>query len=46
MWGICGLLTVFDIVEGGARVDIKIKILRDAPWLRLPYPGMGSTYPC
>ncbi|XP_046989524.1 solute carrier family 23 member 1 isoform X1 [Schistocerca americana] len=41
MWGICGLLTLFNILEIGhpARTDTKIQILMDSPWFRFPYPG-------
>jgi nucleobase transporter 1/2 len=41
MWGLCGLLTVSGHLpeEHPARTDYKIKIIEDAPWFRIPYPG-------
>lgn len=41
MWGICGLLTWKNILPEGhpARTDVKIKILEDSSWFRIPYPG-------
>ncbi|XP_048507532.1 solute carrier family 23 member 2 [Athalia rosae] len=41
MWAICGILTITDSFPVGhpARTDVKIKILSDSPWFRIPYPG-------
>ncbi|GAB0094180.1 solute carrier family 23 member 1 [Sergentomyia squamirostris] len=41
MWGLCGLLTVFNVFEPGnpARTDVRLKVLIDASWFRIPYPG-------
>lgn len=41
MWGICGILTWKNILPVGhpARTDVKIKILEDSSWFRIPYPG-------
>ncbi|XP_075211901.1 solute carrier family 23 member 2 isoform X2 [Lycorma delicatula] len=41
MWGISGLLTYYDVFPYGhpARTDVKISILRDSSWFRVPYPG-------
>lgn len=41
MWGICGILTATDVFPAGhtARTDVRLSVLTDAPWFRLPYPG-------
>uniref|UniRef100_A0A7G3B8Z5 Putative xanthine/uracil transporter n=1 Tax=Lutzomyia longipalpis TaxID=7200 RepID=A0A7G3B8Z5_LUTLO len=41
MWGLCGLLTLFDVFEPGnqARTDARLLVLTDASWFRIPYPG-------
>ncbi|CAH0723097.1 unnamed protein product, partial [Brenthis ino] len=41
MWVICGILTATDALAPGhpARTDLKINIIQDAPWFRVPYPG-------
>ncbi|XP_054284348.1 solute carrier family 23 member 1 isoform X2 [Macrosteles quadrilineatus] len=41
MWGICGILTWQEFFPEGhpARTDVKIKILEDSDWFRVPYPG-------
>lgn len=41
MWGICGILTAYNVFEEGhpARTDARISVLTDAPWFRIPYPG-------
>lgn len=46
MWGISGLLTFYDVFPPGhpARTDVKISILRDSSWFRVPYPGLLIQY--
>ncbi|XP_048482727.1 solute carrier family 23 member 2 [Plutella xylostella] len=41
MWGICGILTLTGTLAPGhpARTDLKLRIIEDAPWFRIPYPG-------
>ncbi|XP_052749636.1 solute carrier family 23 member 2 [Galleria mellonella] len=41
MWIICGVLTATDVFPHGhpARTDLKVNIIEDAPWFRVPYPG-------
>ncbi|KAJ4442141.1 hypothetical protein ANN_12007 [Periplaneta americana] len=41
MWGVCGMMTHFEHLPVGhpARTDIKLKIIEQSPWFRLPYPG-------
>ncbi|KAL1458368.1 hypothetical protein WDU94_008525 [Cyamophila willieti] len=41
MWGVCGLLTLYDVLPKGhpARTDVKLRILEDSSWFRVPYPG-------
>ncbi|XP_039281057.1 solute carrier family 23 member 2 [Nilaparvata lugens] len=41
MWGVSGLLTYYDIFPKGhpARTDVKISIIEDSSWFRVPYPG-------
>ncbi|XP_059612093.1 solute carrier family 23 member 2 isoform X2 [Phlebotomus argentipes] len=41
MWGLCGLLTLFNVFEPGnqARTDVRLRVLTDASWFRVPYPG-------
>ncbi|XP_075973954.1 solute carrier family 23 member 2 [Anticarsia gemmatalis] len=41
MWAICGILTATGVFppEHPARTDVKLNIIRDAPWFRVPYPG-------
>jgi hypothetical protein len=41
MWAICGILTATDVFPEGhpARTDVRIRVLEDAPWFRVPYPG-------
>lgn len=45
MWAICGILTITDTLPIGhpARTDVKIKILSNAPWFRVPYPGQWGV---
>jgi nucleobase transporter 1/2 len=40
MWIVCGVLTATNVLEPGnqARTDVRIKVLEDAPWFRVPYP--------
>lgn len=40
MWLVCGILTATNVFEPGnpARTDVRIKVLEDAPWFRIPYP--------
>ncbi|XP_055902521.1 solute carrier family 23 member 1 isoform X2 [Eupeodes corollae] len=41
MWGLCGVLTLTGVFEEGhpARTDVRIKVLADASWFYVPYPG-------
>ncbi len=41
MWGICIILTVTNTLPEGhmARTDIRMRVLKDAPWFYVPYPG-------
>ncbi|XP_050684339.1 solute carrier family 23 member 2 [Leptidea sinapis] len=45
MWSICGILTATNVFEVGhpARTDLKVNIIEDAPWLRIPYPGQWGV---
>lgn len=40
MWIVCLILTMTNVFEEGsqARTDVRIKVLSDAPWFRIPYP--------
>ena len=40
MWLVCLILTLTNVFEEGnqARTDIRLKVLNDAPWFRIPYP--------
>lgn len=41
MWGLCLILTLTDVFEPGhpARTDVRIRVLYDASWFYIPYPG-------
>lgn len=41
MWGICLILTLTNVFEEGhpARTDVRIRVLQDASWFYIPYPG-------
>ncbi|XP_014283866.1 solute carrier family 23 member 1 [Halyomorpha halys] len=41
MWGVSGLLTVFNVLPPGhpGRTDVKISIVEQSAWFRVPYPG-------
>ncbi|XP_049869506.1 solute carrier family 23 member 2 isoform X2 [Pectinophora gossypiella] len=45
MWMICAILTVTGVFPAGhpARTDLKINIIEDAPWFRVPYPGQWGV---
>ncbi|XP_072931627.1 solute carrier family 23 member 2 isoform X2 [Epargyreus clarus] len=45
MWGVCGILTATNVFKPGhpARTDLKINIIEDAPWFRVPYPGQWGV---
>ncbi|XP_038211925.1 solute carrier family 23 member 2 [Zerene cesonia] len=45
MWAICGILTVAGALPPGhpARTDLKVNIIEDAPWFRVPYPGQWGV---
>ncbi|KAI5652160.1 permease family domain-containing protein [Phthorimaea operculella] len=45
MWAICGILTATGVFPQGhpARTDLKINIIEDAPWFRIPYPGQWGV---
>lgn len=40
MWIVCLVLTMTNVFEEGnqARTDVRLKVLTDAPWFRVPYP--------
>lgn len=40
MWALCFVLTLTNILEEGsqARTDVRLEVLTDAPWFRIPYP--------
>lgn len=40
MWIICLLMTTYNVFEEGsqARTDVRLKVLTDAPWFKIPYP--------
>jgi nucleobase transporter 1/2 len=40
MWGLCAILTAFDVFEAGdeARTDKNLQLLKNADWVRVPYP--------
>lgn len=40
MWGLCLALTLSNVFEEGnpARTDVRLEVLTDAPWFRVPYP--------
>ncbi|KAK3879526.1 hypothetical protein Pcinc_015910 [Petrolisthes cinctipes] len=39
-WGLCWILTLTDHLpqEDHARTDLRLNIIHDSPWFRLPYP--------
>ncbi|XP_053676187.1 solute carrier family 23 member 2 [Anopheles nili] len=41
MWTVCGVLTATGVFPEGhpARTDVRLRVLQDAPWFRVPYPG-------
>lgn len=41
MWSICIILTIYNVFPEGhpARTDVRIRVLQDAPWFYIPYPG-------
>uniref|UniRef100_A0A182KF56 Xanthine/uracil transporter n=1 Tax=Anopheles christyi TaxID=43041 RepID=A0A182KF56_9DIPT len=41
MWTVCGVLTVTGVFPEGhpARTDVRLRVLQDAEWFRVPYPG-------
>ncbi|KAL1401903.1 hypothetical protein pipiens_019929, partial [Culex pipiens pipiens] len=41
MWSLCGVLTATNVFPSGhpARTDVRIRVLEDAAWFRVPYPG-------
>ncbi|CAH0579530.1 unnamed protein product [Chrysodeixis includens] len=45
MWALCGILTLTDVFPAGhpARTDVKLNIIQDAPWFRVPYPGQWGV---
>ncbi|BES87623.1 solute carrier family 23 [Nesidiocoris tenuis] len=45
MWGISLILTVTDVLPPGhpGRTDVKIKILEQSDWFRIPYPGQWGV---
>ncbi|XP_026324801.1 solute carrier family 23 member 2 isoform X5 [Hyposmocoma kahamanoa] len=45
MWSVCGILTATGVFPAGhpARTDLKVNIIEDAPWFRVPYPGQWGA---
>ncbi|XP_061377243.1 solute carrier family 23 member 2 isoform X2 [Danaus plexippus] len=45
MWVVCGVLTATNVFPAGhpARTDLKLNIIEDAPWFRVPYPGQWGV---
>jgi len=45
MWILCALFTMYDYFPIGhpARTDVKIRIIGDSSWFRVPYPGNYNT---
>lgn len=45
MWGICGILTLTNVLEEGhpARTDARLRVLTDSSWFYIPYPGQFGT---
>lgn len=45
MWAICLILTATGHLPEGhpARTDLKLSIIEDAPWFRVPYPGQWGV---
>ncbi|XP_053607315.1 solute carrier family 23 member 2 isoform X1 [Plodia interpunctella] len=45
MWAVCGVLTATGVFPEGhpARTDLKVNIIEDAPWFRVPYPGQWGA---
>ncbi|XP_063534342.1 solute carrier family 23 member 2 [Cydia strobilella] len=45
MWFVCLILTLTDALPAGhpARTDLKLVIIEDAPWFRVPYPGQWGA---
>uniref|UniRef100_A0A182NFS8 Xanthine/uracil transporter n=1 Tax=Anopheles dirus TaxID=7168 RepID=A0A182NFS8_9DIPT len=41
MWTVCGVLTATGVFPAGhpARTDVRLRVLVDAEWFRVPYPG-------
>uniref|UniRef100_A0A182XWU4 Uncharacterized protein n=1 Tax=Anopheles stephensi TaxID=30069 RepID=A0A182XWU4_ANOST len=41
MWTVCGVLTATGVFPEGhpARTDVRLRVLQDAEWFRIPYPG-------
>ncbi|XP_067625481.1 solute carrier family 23 member 2 [Eurosta solidaginis] len=40
MWGLCGILTVTNVLEPGhpSRTDVRLGVLTNAKWFYVPYP--------
>ncbi|XP_021193846.3 solute carrier family 23 member 2 isoform X2 [Helicoverpa armigera] len=45
MWALCAILTITNVFppEHPARTDVKLNIIEDAPWFRVPYPGQWGA---
>ncbi|XP_055586153.1 solute carrier family 23 member 2 [Uranotaenia lowii] len=41
MWSLCAILTASGVFPEGhpARTDVRISVMQDASWFRIPYPG-------
>ncbi|CAG5117960.1 unnamed protein product [Candidula unifasciata] len=42
-WGLCALLTVFDVAPASLRTDAKSVVLESADWFFFPYPGQWGV---
>ncbi|BFZ00297.1 hypothetical protein BsWGS_03336 [Bradybaena similaris] len=42
-WGLCALLTVFDVAPATIRTDAKSIVLESADWFFFPYPGQWGV---
>ena len=46
LWSVCGILTATDVFpEGdGGRTDLKLDLLHNSAWVRVPYPCESATF--
>lgn len=40
-WAFCAVLTSSNVFpeHSPARTDVRLAVLRNSPWIRVPYPG-------